>query len=83
MVTGHALRPHRAELAVHPGPELLQPHGTTVPTCRARPAPGGPTLARMIPSTGSATWDTLGQIALALLMTTSLVLLVRDYRNRR
>ena len=37
----------------------------------------------MIPSTGSATWDTLGQIALALLMTTSLVLLVRDYRNRR
>ena len=37
----------------------------------------------MIPSTGSATWDTLGQIALALLMTISLVLMIRDYRNRR
>jgi hypothetical protein len=37
----------------------------------------------MIPSTGSGTWDTILQIALALALLTSLVLLVRDYRRRR
>lgn len=37
----------------------------------------------MIPSTGSATWDTIGQIAIALMLATSLVLMVRHYRNRR
>jgi len=37
----------------------------------------------MIPSTGSATWDTIGQIALTLALATTLVLMVRGYRNRR
>ena len=37
----------------------------------------------MLPSSGSATWDTIWQVALALAMATALVLMIRDYRNRR
>ena len=37
----------------------------------------------MIPSSGSPTWDLIWQIGLALAMATTLVLMVRDYRNRR
>ena len=37
----------------------------------------------MLPSTGSTTWDTIGQVAIALAIATTLVLMVRDYRNRR
>jgi hypothetical protein len=37
----------------------------------------------MVPSTGSAFWDTVLQLGLAAAMTVTLVLLVRDYRNRR
>jgi membrane protein implicated in regulation of membrane protease activity len=37
----------------------------------------------MAPSTGSAFWDTVLQIGLAAAMTVMLVLMARDYRNRR
>ena len=36
----------------------------------------------MIPSTGSATWDTVLQVAIALTLLVSLVLLWRNYRGR-
>ena len=37
----------------------------------------------MVPSTGSAFWDIVLQIGLVAAMTGTLVLVVRDYRNRR
>jgi hypothetical protein len=37
----------------------------------------------MVPSTGSALWDIVLQICLVAAMTVTLVLVVRDYRNRR
>ncbi|NIH68106.1 hypothetical protein FB380_002552 [Modestobacter marinus] len=37
----------------------------------------------MVPSTGSPTWDLVLQIALVGAMITLLVLLARDYLNRR
>ena len=36
----------------------------------------------MIPSTGSATWDIVLQIALALALLGAVVLMVRNYRDR-
>jgi LPXTG-motif cell wall-anchored protein len=37
----------------------------------------------MVPSTGSTGWDAVLQIGIAAAMLVTLVLLVRDYRNRR
>jgi hypothetical protein len=37
----------------------------------------------MLPSTGSGAWDTIAQIAVAVAITVGLVLIIRDYRNRR
>jgi LPXTG-motif cell wall-anchored protein len=37
----------------------------------------------MFPSTGSATWDTVLQIAIAAALLVSILLLIRDYRRRR
>jgi hypothetical protein len=34
-------------------------------------------------STGSATWDVVLQIGIAAALTVTLVLMIRDYRNRR
>ena len=71
MVAGDGLAPDLAELVAHPGPELLQSHlGDGTRGYRDR----------MIPSTGSATWDTVGQIAIACLMLVSLVMM---WRRRR
>jgi hypothetical protein len=36
----------------------------------------------MIPGTGSAGWDLVLQIAIALALLVSIVLLIRNYRNR-
>ncbi len=36
----------------------------------------------MIPSTGSTGWDVVVQIAIALALLTTLVLLVKNYRDR-
>ena len=81
MVAGHALSTHGAELTVEPGPELLQAH---VPTL-TRPLPGRPAPAyarRMFPSTGSGTWDVVLEIAIALALLVSIVLMIRNYRGR-
>jgi LPXTG-motif cell wall-anchored protein len=37
----------------------------------------------MFPSTGSGTWDTVLQLAIAAALLLSIVLLIRDYRGRR
>ena len=37
----------------------------------------------MFPSTGSGTWDTVLQIAIAAVLLVSILLLIRDYRRRR
>jgi len=37
----------------------------------------------MFPSTGSGTWDTILQLAIAAVLLVTIVLLVRDYRGRR
>ena len=39
VVPGDALRPHRAELPVEPGPELLQAHAPTLTRARRRACP--------------------------------------------
>ncbi|GAB4081622.1 hypothetical protein GCM10028783_25710 [Modestobacter muralis] len=79
MVAGDVLRTHRAELALHPGPELLQPHSTTVPTAVIPRGRGGaPTLGGM---TGSGTWDTLLQIAFAVALLVAVVLTIRGMRR--
>ena len=36
----------------------------------------------MIPGTGSGTWDTVLQIAIALALLVSIVLLIRNFRDR-
>jgi LPXTG-motif cell wall-anchored protein len=36
----------------------------------------------MFPSTGSSTWDTLLQLAIAAALLVSIVLLIRNYRDR-
>jgi hypothetical protein len=36
----------------------------------------------MIPGTGSATWDTVLQVAIAVTLLASIVLLIRNYRGR-
>jgi hypothetical protein len=36
----------------------------------------------MIPGTGSAGWDTVLQIAIALALLTTIILLIRNYRGR-
>ena len=36
----------------------------------------------MIPGTGSGTWDTVLQVAIALALVVSIVLLIRNYRGR-
>lgn len=48
-----------------------------------RRAPAASYARRMIPSTGSPTWDLILQIGLVGAMITLLVLLGRDYLNRR
>lgn len=36
----------------------------------------------MIPGTGSATWDTILQVAIALALLVGIVVLIRNYRGR-
>ena len=36
----------------------------------------------MIPGTGSGTWDTILQVAVALALLVSIVLLIRNHRDR-
>ena len=82
MVARHALGSHRPELMVQPGPELLQTHTPTLTRATARTA-ACPAYARpMFPGTGSATWDTVLQIGIALTLLVSIVLLIRNYRGR-
>ena len=55
---------------------------TTVPS--AHPPRPGRSYARPVGlSTGSPTWDAVLQIGIAGVLLVTLVLLVRDYRNRR
>jgi hypothetical protein len=79
VVADDRLGPHRTELSRHPGPELLQAHPSTL----TRPGnPTAPRLVGVIPSTGSTGWDVVVQIAIALALLTTLVLLVKNYRDR-
>ena len=81
MVAREALGAHRAELTIETGPELLQSHPPTL--TRAAPQVVAPAYARsMIPGTGSGAWDTVLQIGIALALLVSIVLLIKNYRNR-
>lgn len=81
MVAREALGAHRAELTIQTGPELLQTHPSTLTRADV---PGRRTTypRTMIPGTGSGTLDTVLQIAIALALLTSIVLLIRNYRDR-
>ena len=79
MVTDEALGPHRPELAVHPGPEILQAHPTTLTRAGNRRPPR---LGEVIPGTGSSGWDLVVQIAIALALVVTLVLMIKNYRDR-
>ena len=76
MVPGHALGPHRTELPIEPGPELLQAHGPTL-TRRRRAY-----CDDMVPGTGSEGLDLVLQIGIVLALITSIVLLIRNRRDR-
>ena len=81
MVARQALGADRAELTIQTGPEFLQTHPPTLtrPDARVRRT----TYARtMIPGTGSGTWDTILQIAIALALLVTIVILIRNYRDR-
>ncbi len=62
------------------GPELLEAHAVDVN------APAGDAVRSyaggVFPSTGSATWDLVLEIGIALCLLVSLVLLYRNYRGR-
>lgn len=96
MVAHDALRTHRPELLLEPGPELLQTHATdaSAPSVRPAAAPGGrpcrgaegharatPRLGTVI-TTGSAALDTALEIGIAVCLLLWLVLLWRNYRGR-
>ena len=76
MVPGHALGPHRTEMPIESGPELLQAHGPTL--TRRRPAYSG----GMVPGTGSEGLDLVLQIGIVLATVVLIVLLIRNYRGR-
>ena len=81
MVAGDALRTHRTELAVQPGPELLQSHAPTL----TRPWIDVPRPAYadgMIPGTGSDGWDLVLQIGIVLALLVAIVLMIKNYRDR-
>ncbi|SEP14647.1 hypothetical protein SAMN05660991_03522 [Trujillonella endophytica] len=78
MVAGDALGPHRAELIVEPGPELLQAHPPTL----ARPGHRPGTYAGSVITTGSAALDTVLEIGIAVCLLLTLGLLWRNLRDR-
>ena len=81
MVARHAVGAHRPELTVEAGPELLQAHAPTL-TREPPRAPRRSYPRTMIPGTGSSTLDVVLQIAIAVALLVSIVLLIRNYRNR-
>ena len=81
VVARHGLGPHGAELPIEAGPELLQAHPTTLTRPRVRrrrPAYAQP----MIPGTGSGALDVVLQIAIAVALLISIVLLIKNLRGR-
>jgi hypothetical protein len=83
VVPGDALGTHAAELGGQPGPELLQTHVFDGSAPRPGPEPGIRSYAGgVFPTTGSATWDLVLEIGIALCLLVSLVLLYRNYRGR-
>ena len=94
MVAGDALGAHRAEVGVHPRPEVLQPHDSDASAASAS-GPGfldpgaqpgrqrsGAYAGGMFPSTGSSTLDRILEIAIIVVLVVSIVLLYRNYRGR-
>ena len=84
MVLDDALRPHRAELPVEPGPELLESHGSDAnPRAGRGRVPDTAAYARtVIPGTGSATLDLVLQIGIIAALVVTIVLLVKNLRGR-
>ena len=80
MVARHAVGTHRPELTVEAGPELLQAHAPTL-TRGGRSRRAGPRLAHDSRH-GFGALDVVLQIAVALALLVSIVLLIRNYRGR-
>jgi hypothetical protein len=80
VVARDALRPHRPEERVHPGPELLQAHAPTL--ARRSDAVRDSYAGRMFPGTGSPTVDRILEIGIIVALLISIVLLYRNYRGR-
>ncbi len=81
VVARHGLGPHGAELPIEAGPEFLQAHPTTLTRpglCGRRPA----YPRRMLPGTGSGALDVVLQIAIAVALLVSIVLLIKNLRGR-
>ena len=83
MVPGHALGTHGAEPIVQTGPELLQAHPSTLARRTGRP-PQPPAGYRrpVVPSTGSGALDVVLQIGIMAALLVTIVLLIRNYRDR-
>ena len=81
MVARHAVGTHGPEVTIEPGPELLQAHPPTL-TCAGVRGLHTAYARAMIPGTGSGTWDTVLQVAIAVALLISIVLLIKNYRGR-
>jgi len=89
VITRDAVGAHRAELLIEPAPELLQSHTTTL-TRRGRGAPSRhgrhrrPIYPRdMLPGTGSPVLDVVLEVGIIAALVVTIVLLIRNYRDRR
>ena len=76
----HAVGAHRPELTIEAGPELLQAHTPTLTRTHPR-ARSAPRLGPCFPARAHRV-DVVLQIAIALALIVSVVLLIRNYRSR-
>ena len=67
-------------MAIEPGPELLQAHTLDANAPIGR-EPRGPASGR-VPGNRLDRWDVVLQIAIALALLVSIVVLIRHYRGR-
>jgi hypothetical protein len=81
VVAGHGLGAHGAELPLEAGPELLQAHPSTLTRGR-HPGVGRAYARSMIPGTGNETLDIVLQLGIVLALIVTVVLLIRNFRNR-
>ena len=69
-------------MSVEPGPEFLQAHPPTLTRRSGSACLAAAYAGSVIPGTGSAGWDVVLQIGIALVLLVSIVVLIKNYRGR-